>query len=50
MRSMRLGIVLLKDEEFAIDFMYDMKKLLLTVVTVVSSVILTLVATSINLM
>jgi len=31
----RLGTVLLKDEEFAIDFMYDMKKLLFTFVILV---------------
>jgi len=36
---MRLGIVLLKDEELAIDFTYDMKKLLLTVAKLVSLLI-----------
>jgi len=46
--SVRLGSVLRKDEEFAIDFTYDMKKLLLTVVTLVSSLILTLVVTNVN--
>jgi len=44
----RLGTVLHEDE-FAIDFTYDMKKLLLTVVTLVSLLILTLVVTNINL-
>jgi len=43
----RLGTVLHEDE-FAIDFTYDMKKLLLTVVTLVSPLILTLVVTNIN--
>jgi len=38
--SMRLAIALLKDEEFAIKFTYNMKKVLLTVVTLVSPVIL----------
>ena len=37
-----------KDEEFAIDFTYNIKKLLLTVVTLVSPLILTLVMTTIN--
>ena len=32
---MHLGTVLLKDQEFAIDFMYEMKKLLLTVATLI---------------
>jgi len=44
-----LSTVLLKDEEFAIDFAYDIKKLLLTVVTLVSPVIWTLMMTNINL-
>jgi len=44
-----LGTVLRKDEEFVIDFTHDMKKLLLTVVTLVSSSILTLVMTNVNL-
>jgi len=43
-----LGNVLLKDEEFAIDFMHDMKKLLLTVVMLVSPLILTFVTISID--
>jgi len=37
------------DEEFAIDFTHTMKKLLLTVVTLVSPLILALVMTNINL-
>jgi len=47
--SLWLSTVLLKDEEFAIDFAYDIKKLLLTVVTLVSPVIWTLMMTNINL-
>jgi len=39
----RLGTVLIKDEEFTIGFIYDMKKLLLTVVTLVSQLMQTLV-------
>jgi len=51
-RLMCLGTVLFKDEEFVIDFRptYDMKKLLLTFVTLVSPLIPTLVMTNINLM
>jgi len=47
--SVRLSTVLYKDEEFAIDFTYDTKKLLLTVVRLVSPLILTLLVTNINL-
>jgi len=47
--SVHLGIVLLKDKEFANNFTYDMKKLLLTVVTLVSPLTLTLVTVAINL-
>jgi len=47
--SVPQGTVLHKDKEFAIDFTYDIKKLLLTVVTLVSPLILTLVVTNINL-
>ena len=39
---MRLGTFLHKDEEFAIDFTYNVKKLLLTVVTLVSPLIMAL--------
>jgi len=39
--SVRLGTVLLKYEESAIDFTYDIKKLLLTVLTLVGPFILT---------
>jgi len=39
--SVPRGTVLRKDKEFAIDFTYDIKKLLLTVVTLVSPLILT---------
>jgi len=46
---MHLGTVLHEDKEFTIDFTYNMKKLLLTVVTLVSPSILTLVDTNINL-
>jgi len=46
-RFVRLSILLHKDEEFAIVFM---KKLLLTVVMLVSPVIPTLVVTNINVM
>jgi len=45
--SVHLGSVLLNDEEYAIDFMYDMQKLLLTVDILVSLLILTLVSTNI---
>jgi len=45
----RLGTVLRKDEEFTIDFMHDVKKPLLAIVTLVSPLILTLVVTNINL-
>jgi len=50
-RSVHLSTVLYKDEEFAIDFTYDTKKLLLglTVVRLVSPLILTLLVTNINL-
>ena len=47
--SVRLGTVLLKDKELAINLTYDMKKLLLNVVTLVSPLILTLVVTNIDL-
>jgi len=40
-RSVHLSTVLHKDEEFAIDFTYNMKTVLLTVVTLVSPLILT---------
>ena len=39
--SLRLGTVMLKYEESAIDFTYDIKKLLLIVLTLVSPFILT---------
>jgi len=45
----RLGTILLKDKEFVIDFTYNMKKLSLAVVMLVSLLILTLVVTNINL-
>jgi len=47
--SVHRDTVLHKDEEFAIDFMYNMNKLFLTVVILVSPLILTLVVTNINL-
>ena len=43
-----MGTVLLKDEEFAIDFTYEMQKLLLTVVMLVSPLVLSLVIININ--
>jgi len=46
--SVCLGTVLHKDEEFAIDFTYDIKKLLLTVVTLLNPLIITLVVTNFN--
>jgi len=47
-RCVHLGTVLHKDKEFAIDFTYSVKKLLLSVVTLlVSPLILTLVVTNI---
>ena len=44
-----MGTVLYKDEEFAIDFAYDMNKLLLTVATLVDPLILALMMANINL-
>jgi len=44
-----MSTVLHKNKEFAIDFTYGMQKLLLTLVTLVSLLILTLVMTNINL-
>ena len=48
-RSVRLSTALHKGEDFAIDFTYNMKKLLLSVVTSVNLLILTLVVTNINI-
>jgi len=43
---MRLGIMLLKDEELTRDLMYDEPKLLLTVVTLGDPLISTLISTT----
>jgi len=45
----QLSIVLHKDKEFAIDFKYDVKKLLLTAVALVNPLILILLVANINL-